>query len=66
MNSFVPFSQGVVELRNSYTMVCPLVCGDKLRASASGISRVHVNKHGITSLYHLVHRCRPFTLPEVS
>ena len=41
------------EIRNSYTMGCPPVCGDNPRALASGLSYVQVDKHGITSLYHL-------------
>ena len=52
-------------LLNSYTMVCLPVCGDNPRALASGLSRVQMDNHGITVLYHL-HRCRPFTLREVS
>ena len=35
---------------NSYTMGCPLVRGDNLRALASGLSYVQVDKHGITIL----------------
>ena len=31
----------------------PPVRGDNPRALASGLSYVQVNKHGITSLYHL-------------
>ena len=46
------------ELSNSYTMGCPPVRGDNPRALASGLSYVQVDKHGITSLYHL-HQCRP-------
>ena len=32
---------------NSYTMGCPPVRGDNPRALASGLSYVHVDKHGI-------------------
>ena len=35
-------------LSNSYTMACPPVRGDNPRALASGLSYVHVDKHGIT------------------
>ena len=38
-------------LCNSYTMCCPPVRGDNLRALASGLSYVQVDKHGITILY---------------
>ena len=38
-------------------MGCPPVRGDNPRALASGSSYVQVDKHGITSLYHL-HQCR--------
>ena len=41
------------EIRNSYTMGCLPVRGDNPRALASGLSYVQVDKHGITSLYHL-------------
>ena len=41
------------EISNSYTMGCPPVRGDNPRALASGLSYVQVDKHGITSLYHL-------------
>ena len=34
----------------SYTMGCPPVRGDNPRASASGLSNVQVDKHGITIL----------------
>ena len=44
----------------SYTMDCPLVRGGNPRALASGFSYVQVDKHGITSLYHL-HQCRHWT-----
>ena len=43
--------------RNSYTMVCPPVCGDN---QARGLSYVQVDKHGPTILYHL-HQCRTCT-----
>ena len=33
---------------NSYSMACPPVRGDNPRALASGLSYVHVEKHGIT------------------
>ena len=46
------------KLSNSYTMGCPPVHGDNPRASASGLSYVQVDKHGITILYHL-HQRRP-------
>ena len=45
-------------LSNSYTMGCPPVRGDNPQALASGLSYVEVDKHGITTLYHL-HQCRP-------
>ena len=38
---------------NSYTTKCPPVRGDNPRALASGLSYVHLDKHGITILYHL-------------
>ena len=41
-------------------MGCPPVRGDNPRALASGLSYVQVDKHGITSLYHL-HQCTPCT-----
>ena len=47
-------------LCNSYTMGCPTVRGDNLRALASGLSYVQVDKHGITILYHL-HQYTPCT-----
>ena len=37
-------------LSNSYTMACPLVCGDNPQALASGFSYVQVDKHGIIIL----------------
>ena len=43
---------------NSYTMGCPPVLGDNPRTLASRLFYVKVDKHGITSLYHL-HMCRP-------
>ena len=48
---------GLNRLCNSYTMGCPPVRGDNLRALASGLSYVQVDEHGITILYHL-HQCR--------
>ena len=36
-----------------YTMFCLPVRGDNPRALASGLSYIHVDKHGITILYHL-------------
>ena len=45
---------------NSYTMGCLPVCGDNARASASGLSHIQMDKHGITILYHL-HQCRTYT-----
>ena len=51
-------------LCNSYTMACPPVHGDNPRALASGLSYVHVDKHGITILYHL-HECRPCTSRDI-
>ena len=48
-------------ISNSYTMPCPHVRGDNPRALASGLSGyVQVDKHGLTTLYHL-HQCRPYT-----
>ena len=32
------------EISNSYSMVCPPVCGDNIRALASGLSPVQVDK----------------------
>ena len=51
-------------ISNSYTMGCPPVRGDNPRALASGLSYVQVDKHGITSLYHL-HQCRPCTSRDI-
>ena len=34
-------------------MGCPPVRGDNPRALARGLSYVHVDKHGITILYHI-------------
>ena len=44
-------------------MVCPPVRGDTPRAKAKArdLSRVQVDNHGITTLYHL-YQCRPCTL----
>ena len=48
------FFHAIIEiLSNSYTMGCPPVRGDNPRALASGLSYVQVDKHGITTLYHL-------------
>ena len=52
-------------LSNSYIMGGPPVRGDNPRALASGLSYVHVAKHGITVLYHL-HQCRPCTSRDIS
>ena len=52
-------------ISNSYTMGCPHVRGDNPRAVASGLSYVHVDKHGITVLYH-IHQCRPCTSRDIS
>ena len=38
----------IIQISNSYTMVCPPVRGENLRALASGLSYVQVDKHGIT------------------
>ena len=40
-------------IRYSYTMRCAPVRGDYPRALANGLSPIHADKHGITSLYHL-------------
>ena len=45
-------------------MSCSPVRGDNPRALASGLSYVQVDKHGITSLYHL-HQCRPCTSQDI-
>ena len=50
---------------SQYTMSCPPVRGDNLRALASGLSYVQVDKHGIAILYHL-HQCRPCTSRDIS
>ena len=52
-------------LSNSYTMDCPPVHGNNPQALASGLSYVHVDKYGITILYHM-HRCRPCTSQDIS
>ena len=57
--------QYVCVLCNSYTMGFPPVRGDYPRSLASGLSYVHVDKHGITILYHL-HQCRPCTSRDSS
>ena len=50
----IVFSSGrTCGLSNSYTMCCPYVRGDNLRALARGLSYVQVDKHDITILYHL-------------
>ena len=54
----------ILWLCNSYTMGCPPVRGDNPRALASGLSYVQVDKHVITSLYHL-HQCRPCTSRDI-
>ena len=43
---------GMYCICNSYTIGCPPVRGDNLRALASGLSNVYVDKHGISILYH--------------
>ena len=53
------------ETCNSYTMGCPPVRGDNPRASASGLSYVQVDKHGITISCHL-HQCRHCTSRDIS
>ena len=61
------FHQGV-NCWLSYVIVIPWfapVRGDNARASASGLSYVQVDKHGITILYHL-HQCRPCTTRDIS
>ena len=52
-------------LCNSYTMVCPPVCGDNPRALANWLSYVQVVNHDITILCHL-HQCRPWTSRDIS
>ena len=47
---------GLISL--SYIMGCPPERRDIPRALASGLSYVQVDKHGITTLYHL-HQYRP-------
>ena len=46
-------------------MGCPSVRGDNPRALASGLSYVHVDKHGITILYQH-HQCRQCTSRDIS
>ena len=41
------------QIRYNYTMGCRPVRGDNPQASASGLSYVQVDKHGITILYHI-------------
>ena len=55
----------ITKISNIYTMGCPPVRGDNPRALASGLSYVQVDKHGITSLYHL-YQCRPCTSRDIS
>ena len=45
----------LLSLCNSYTMGCPPLRGDDPRALASGLSYVHVDKHGITILLSYIH-----------
>ena len=52
-------------LCNSYAIRCPPVRGDNPRALASGLSYVHVDKHGITILHHL-HQRRACTSRDIS
>ena len=52
-------------LCNSYTMGCQLARGENQRALASGLSYVQVDKHGITTLYHL-HQCKLCTSRDIS
>ena len=52
-------------LSYSYTIGCPPVRGDNPRALASGLSYLHVDKHGITILCHL-HQCRTCTSRDIS
>ena len=46
-------------------MACPPVCGDNPQALASGLSFVHMDKHGKIILYHL-HQWRPCTSRDIS
>ena len=48
-----------------YTSGCPPVCGDSPRVLASVLCYVHVDKHGISILYHL-HQCRSCTSRDSS
>ena len=41
------------QLSNSYSIACPHVRGGNLRALASGLSYVQMDKHGLTIVYHL-------------
>ena len=52
----------VKERSNSYTVACPHVRGDNPRASATGLSYVHVDEHCITILVYTVHIMRYFVL----
>ena len=47
-------------------LICnsPPVRGDNPRALASGLCYVQMDKHDITSLYHL-HQCRPCTSRDI-
>ena len=48
-------------------MGCPPVRGDNLRAVASGLSYVQVDKRGMIILYHLhVHQCSSGTSQDIS
>ena len=55
----------VLGIRLSYTMVRAHVRCDNARASASALSHVHAQNHGITDLSHL-HACRPSTSRDIS
>ena len=48
LHSFPIFTPLTCQTSNSYTMGCPPVRGDNPPALASGLSYVHVDKHGIT------------------
>ena len=47
INAFTEVSSGIRAQGNGYTMGCPPVRGDNLRALASGLSYVQVDRHGI-------------------
>ena len=55
----------VLGIRLSYTMVRAHVRCDNARASASALSHVHAQNHGITDLSHL-HASRSSTLQGIS